>query len=90
MEEIAATSFKFNLGSEVKDQITGFTGIVTSRHQWINNCNTYGVQCQKLKDGIPTESQRFDEPQLELVKKEVFESNQRSGGPDRKVQQPNR
>ena len=90
MDEISETSFKFNLGSEVRDKITGFVGIVVSRHQWINNCNTYSAMSQKLKDGMPQESARFDEPQLELVKKDVVESNTKTGGPDRKVQQPNR
>lgn len=83
--------FKFNLGDKLKDKITGFEGIVTGRHQWINNCNTYSVKPQVLKDGVPQDSHSFDEPQLDLVEeKAIPELNRRTGGPDRKVCQPNR
>ncbi len=90
MEEIIDTSFKFNLGSEVKDEITGFVGIVTGRHQWLNNCNTYTVQPTKLKDGAPQPTVNFDQPQLMLVVKDVVKPDQRTGGPAREVQTPNR
>ena len=90
MDQISDTNFKFNLGREVKDTITGFKGIVIARHQWLNNCNTYGVQCQELKDGMPQEMARFDEPQLIVVVKNVITPQQKTGGPDRKVSQPNR
>lgn len=69
------SEFKFNLGDEVKDEITGFKGIVICRSQWINNCNTYSVQSKSLKDGIPQKSQYFDEPQLELLKAKQVESH---------------
>lgn len=83
--------FKFNLGDKIKDKITAFEGIVIGRHQWINNCNTYSVKSQVLKDGIPQEACSFDEPQLELVEeKAIKEMNRSTGGPDRKVKQPNR
>jgi hypothetical protein len=82
--------FKFSLGDEVKDVITGFTGICIGRHQWINNCNTYSVKSQTLKDGMPQEGIAFDEPQLEVVQEKVFQENRRTGGPERKVKQPNR
>lgn len=83
--------FRFNLGDKVRDKITTFEGIVTGRHQWINNCNTYSVKPQTLKDGAPQEAHAFDEPQLDLVEEKAFpELNRRTGGPDRKVTQPNR
>lgn len=75
--------FKFNLGDEVKDSITGFTGIITLRSQWLNNCNTYGVQPTKLKDGAPQERQHFDEPQLVAVAEKVVEESRATGGPER-------
>lgn len=80
------SEFAFNLGDKVRCKITGFEGIVIGRHQWINNCNTYSVKSQVLKDGMPQESVNFDEPQLELiVEKEVPIINQKTGGPDRKI-----
>ena len=82
--------FIFNLGDKVKDAITGFTGIVTLRSQWLNNCNTYGVQPMELKDGAPQERQGFDEPQLEIVIEEVVKESRRTGGPARHVPTANR
>jgi hypothetical protein len=82
--------WKFNLGDTVKDVITGFTGVVTCRSEWLNNCNTYGVQPTKLKDGIPQNRQGFDEPQLELVKRGTYKFGADPGGPERTVVQPNR
>jgi len=63
--------FKFDLGDEVRDIVTGFSGIIVSRSQWIHNCNTYGVKSKELKDGIPMANQWFDEPALEVIKKKV-------------------
>jgi hypothetical protein len=82
--------FEFALGDKVKDIITGFEGIVTARHQWLNNCNTYSVRPTVLKDGAPQDACGFDEPQLSLVQEKVTESNRTTGGPERKVFQPNR
>ena len=83
--------FTFNIGDEVKDTITGFKGIVTARTQWLNNCNTYGVQPTKLKDGAPQAVIYFDQPQLELVKKKkVKASKKKTGGPERRVPAANR
>jgi hypothetical protein len=82
--------FKFDVGDKVKDTITGFSGIVVYRTQWLNNCNTYGVAPQELKDGIPVKNQHFDEPQLLMVDKESIKKSQGTGGPDRKIQRTNR
>lgn len=77
--------FKFNVGDEVQDAITQFKGIVTARTQWLNNCNTYGVQSRVLKDGVPQDKAYFDEPQLSLVKEACLESKQTTGGPERSI-----
>ncbi len=82
--------FKFNLGDKVQDTITGFTGIVTLRSQWLNNCNTYGVQPTELKDGSPQDRQHFDEPQLALVEEKVVSESRTTGGPERHVPATNR
>jgi len=82
--------FKFELGSEVKDIITGFKGVVVHRGQWLNNCNTYTVKPRALKDGMPQEAQHFDEPQLELIEEDCFKPSRETGGPERKVSQTNR
>jgi hypothetical protein len=84
-------NFEFKVGSVVKDIITNFKGVVVGRTQWLNNCNTYVLKSQKLKDGIPMDTQHFDEPQLILVKDSVFEEREeKTGGPERKLPMPNR
>ena len=56
-------------GDKVKDVITGLTGIVVSRTEWLNRCVRIQVQPQHHKDGRPADTVPFDEEQLELVKK---------------------
>lgn len=77
-----------NLGDKVKDQVTGFTGIVIAKTIWLYGCDRVSVQPQDLdKDGKVKESQTFDEKQLILVKAGVvkteakIESTKRTGGP---------
>jgi len=85
LPKITDTTFKYGLGDKVKDAITGFEGIITLRSQWLNACNTYGVTCTELKDGVPQDKQHFDEPQLSLVEEEVHEPQRATGGPHGKV-----
>ena len=82
--------FKFFLGDEVSDTITGYKGIVVCRSQWIYNCNTYGVRSTELKDGLPMDDKFFDEPQLKLIKKEVKKPSNKTGGPTSVIPQTNR
>lgn len=62
MFEDREPEFKHALGDEVRDQITGFSGILVCRNQWVHNCNTYGVRPLELKDGVPQDLHYFDEP----------------------------
>ena len=73
-------TFSVGLGDRVKDRITGFSGIVVARVEWLNNCNRYTVQPEVLKDGKPVESQTFDEDDLRVVKGAAF-----GRGPDVRV-----
>lgn len=82
--------FKFNLGDELKDSITGFSGICVSRSQWISNCNTYGLKSVELKDGKPMDMEWFDEPVITLVKEKVHKENRDTGGPTPKIPMANR
>jgi hypothetical protein len=71
-----------NLGDEVKDIVTGFTGIVTAKTEWLNKCVRIHVTPQKLHEGKPIESQVFDLEQLEVLKKKavVIEKEIPTGG----------
>jgi hypothetical protein len=56
------------LGSKVKDRITGFEGIAIGRHVYLTGCNKITVQPQGLDDkGKRREAEWFDEQSLELV-----------------------
>ena len=77
--------FKFKLGQTVRCRITGFTGVVIARTQWIANCNTYNVKAKVLSDGKPLDSHAFDEPTLELINSEsilqLHTPPKKTGGP---------
>ncbi len=62
------TKFAFALGDEAKDKITGFTGVVVARHEYLTGCSRFSLQCRELKDGKIQKSQSFDENQLDSVK----------------------
>lgn len=78
-----------DLGDKVKDVITGFTGIVIAKTKYINGCSRCGVQSTELgKDGLPTESIGFDDPQLRIIaKKKVKETSKDTGGVGDQVNQ---
>ena len=59
--------FKHELGKKGKDKITGFTGILTSRCEFLTGCNRYCIQPTELKDGKPIDSIYFDEDQIEIL-----------------------
>lgn len=72
--------FKFSLGSEVKDKITGFTGIVRGRSEYLTGCNTYGIQSQKLtKENVPAKWEWLDEHLIGLVKKNKIKLERKKG-----------
>jgi len=60
---------KIKLGDVVLDPITGMTGTVTARTEFLFGCVRCAVQPKELKDGIPVDAVYVDEPQLERVPK---------------------
>jgi len=78
----------FELGTKVKDIISGYSGTVVARTEWLNGCVTYKVRPNKLdKDGAASEGINFDEEELKLVsdKNVLDEKPTRTGGPRRSV-----
>lgn len=59
--------FKHELGKKAQDKITGFSGILTARCEFLTGCNRYCIQPTKLKDGKPIDSIYFDEAQIEII-----------------------
>jgi len=78
---------KIKLGEQVKDCITGFTGVVVARTEWLYGCVRLGVQSESLDDkGKVRDAIWFDEPQLKVIKKQKFQAPNGSlvtGGPAR-------
>lgn len=61
------TVMRANLGDKVRDKVTGLSGIVIGRTEWLYGCVRCIVQPQELKDGRPVDNYQVDEPQLELI-----------------------
>jgi len=62
------THFPINLGDEVRDKVTGFTGIVICLSEWFNGCLRASVQppYDTEKKQIPN-VEGFDVEQLEVI-----------------------
>jgi hypothetical protein len=61
------------LGSRVRDAITGFEGIATSRAEFLYGCVRYGIESESLdKDDKPMEAQFFDEYRIEVLEEAGF------------------
>jgi hypothetical protein len=74
------------LGDLVKDMITGFTGIATSRTEYLFGCVHIGITFTGLdKDGVPVGAVGFDEQRVVVIdKRDVVvspDSMAKSGGP---------
>lgn len=65
--EIKPVDFKFNMGDEVRDIVTGLEGVITGREDCITGCSRMSVQ-PKVTDGKTMPSGYFiDQDRLELL-----------------------
>jgi hypothetical protein len=64
---LKGTKMKIKLGSEVRDLVTGLTGIAIGRTEWINGCARIIVQPKVDKDSKLPDGVNVDEPQLEVI-----------------------
>jgi len=65
------------LGDKVKDNISGFTGIVTSYTKFITGCDRCFVCPDKLdKEGSVIDGHSFDVLELAIVKKKAVSFNE--------------
>jgi hypothetical protein len=69
------------LGSLARDIVTGFTGVIIGKTQWLNGCNRVTIQPRELKDGKPIESHCFDIEQIEILGPAIPEPIAESAGP---------
>lgn len=70
--------FKYELGANVRDKITGFEGKITSQTIFINGCISYGVE--SLQDG-DIKAWNLDEERIDYVSSGTPIVAQASGGP---------
>lgn len=54
-------------GYEVKDKITGYTGIVICHCKYLYNVDRVGVITTNLENGVPKESEYFDITQIKVI-----------------------
>ena len=59
--------FKFELGKNVIEKLTGFTGVITGRAQYITGCNQYHLQPSCGDDNKFPEGVWSDEGRIELT-----------------------
>lgn len=59
------------LGDRAKDTVTGYTGIVVAKTEWLNGCIRVSIQSEKLKEGKPLDTEGFDIEQVEVIEKGV-------------------
>lgn len=76
------------LGDKAKDTITGLTGTVTSRHEYLNGCVRLTLQPGELKDGKPVDCSTFDIEQLELIEPAKPRDVRPHGGPHDEPSRP--
>jgi hypothetical protein len=67
--------FKFKLGQEVKEVVTGYKGIIMVRSEYFTGCNHYGIQNKEItSEGKVKEWEYFDESRLVTTQtKEMFD-----------------
>lgn len=54
-------------GCLAKDKITGFTGIITGKIEWMYGCNQYCLNPKVTNDGELKEANWFDEGRIEII-----------------------
>jgi hypothetical protein len=69
------------LGQKVKDTVTGFTGIATSRIEYLNGCVQYCLKPKVDKDGKMQDGIWFDDAQLVVIGKGLCSKKDFKGGP---------
>lgn len=58
--------FRYPMGIQVRDKVTGFVGIVVHRADFITGCDQYGLRARSV-DNKPGEFLQIDETQVEIM-----------------------
>jgi hypothetical protein len=77
------------LGDRVRDQITGFTGIVVAETKWLTGCARLSVQPETLHEGKVRDQETFDVNRLIVMERDaVPHLKTDNGGPGPEPRQP--
>jgi hypothetical protein len=60
---------KFDMGDTVKDDVTGYEGVVVAITHYMTGCTHASLQAKKNKEGKVPEWESFEETRMTLVKK---------------------
>ena len=74
--------FKLELGQSVKEKVTGFTGIITGRAQYITGCNQYCIQPASEKGDKYPDAHWSDEGRLEKTEGKFIDPSELTGDED--------
>lgn len=81
------SQFTIALGAKVKDKVTGFTGFVVGRVEYLTGCNQYGIVPQaKGGEASAPGASYFDEGRLTVLKGGIAPASVQTpvrGGPNR-------
>lgn len=66
------------LGKKYRDELTGWEGIATARHEYLFGCVRYSLE--RINDG-KIETEGFDEQRLAAVDGSTVAASATSGGP---------
>lgn len=69
------------LGMKAKDTITGFTGTITGKCEYISGCIQFFLTPKVDKDGKTQEGDWFDHQRIEPVGKKKPVKSSNTGGP---------
>ena len=74
---------KIELGSKVKDIVSGFTGIAITRLEYLNGCVRYTVQAKQNKKDDSVPMMDVDVEQLEVIGMGILKKKKvtKTGGP---------
>lgn len=61
-----------NLGKNAKDKLTGFSGVIIGKCEYLTGCTQYALQPKTKNDGAFIESRWFDEGRLAAMAGEEF------------------
>lgn len=58
--------FEISLGVLATDKVTGFSGMILGRTEWLHGCRRYVIQPRELVDGKVVDAMSFDEDSIDV------------------------